>query len=118
MLTKVRGDERGIAMPVALTVSFVVMLLSIFVVRLTLHDVEQSSYDRRRLLSVTAAEAGVKDYYAYMVQLLRNGEQNELSTMHCTLSAGVSTGPNEATYDATVEFYGSGGAVMACPPPS
>lgn len=117
-MIRFRDDERGLAMVVALTVSFVVMLLSIFVVRLAIHDVEQSSYDRRRLLSVTAAEAGIKDYYAYMVQLLRNGEQNELSTMHCTLSAGVSTGPNEATYDATVEFYGSGGAVMACPPPS
>jgi cytoskeletal protein CcmA (bactofilin family) len=116
-MIRFRDDERGLAMVVALTVSFVVMLLSIFVVRLAIHDVEQSSYDRRRLLSVTAAEAGIKDYYAYMVQLLRNGEQNELSTMHCTLSAGVSTGPNEATYDATVQFYGSGGAAMACPPP-
>jgi cytoskeletal protein CcmA (bactofilin family) len=118
MLTKLRDEERGLAMVVAVTVSFVVMLLSIFVVRLAIHDVDQSAYDRRRLLSVTAAEAGVKDYYAYMVQLLRGGEQNELSTMHCTLSAGVSTGPNQATYDATVEFYGAGGAVMACPPPS
>jgi cytoskeletal protein CcmA (bactofilin family) len=117
MLTRFRDDERGVAMVVALTVSFVVMLLSIFVVQLAIHDVNQSSYDRRRLLSVSAAEAGVKDYYAYMVQLLRSGEQNELSTMHCSLSAGVSTGPNVATYDATVEFYGSGGAVMACPPP-
>jgi cytoskeletal protein CcmA (bactofilin family) len=118
MLIRLRDDERGIAMVVALTVSFVVMLLSIFVVRLAIHDVDQSSYDRRRLLSVTAAEAGVKDYYAYMTQLLRGGEQNELSTIHCTLSAGVSTGPNQAIYDATIEFYGAGGTVMACPPPS
>jgi Tfp pilus assembly protein PilX/cytoskeletal protein CcmA (bactofilin family) len=118
MLTKFRDDERGVAMVVALTISFVVMLLSIFVVRLALHDVGQSSYDRRRLLSVNAAEAGVKDYYAYMTQLLRGGEQNELSTIHCTLSAGVSTGPNEATYDATIQFYGVAGSAMACPPPS
>jgi Tfp pilus assembly protein PilX/cytoskeletal protein CcmA (bactofilin family) len=117
MLTRFRDDERGVAMVVALTISFVVMLLSIFVVRLALHDVDQSSYDRRRLLSVSAAEAGVKDYYAYMTQLLRGGEQNELSTIKCTLSAGVSTGPNEATYDATIQFFGVAGSSMACPPP-
>ena len=118
MLTRFRDDERGVAMVVALTISFVVMLLSIFVVRLAIHDVDQSSYDRRRLLSVTAAEAGVKDYYAYMIQLLRGGQQNELSTIKCTLSAGVSTGPNEAVYDATIQFYGVAGTPMACPPPS
>jgi cytoskeletal protein CcmA (bactofilin family) len=118
MLTRFRHDERGVAMVVALTISFVVMLLSIFVVRLALHDVGQSSYDRRRLLSVSAAEAGVKDYYAYMTQLLRGGEQNDLSTIKCTLSAGVSTGPNEATYDATIQFFGVAGSAMACPPPS
>jgi cytoskeletal protein CcmA (bactofilin family) len=118
MLTKFRDDERGVAMVVAITVSFVVLLLSVFVVRLAIHDVDQSSYDRRRLLSVTAAEAGVKDYYAYLTQLLRGGEQNTLDTIQCSISASVSTGPNEATYDATIEFYGAAGAAMACPPPS
>jgi cytoskeletal protein CcmA (bactofilin family) len=117
MLTRWRDDERGIAMAVALTVTFGVLLLGVFVVRLAIHDVDQSSYDRRRLLSVTAAEAGVKDYYAYLTQLLRGGEQNELSTIQCSLSAGVSTGPNVATYDATIELYGAAGALMACPPP-
>jgi len=118
MLKTIRDDERGLAMVLAISVSFVVLLLSVFVVRLAIHDVDQSGYDRRRLLSVTAAEAGVKDYYAYMTQLLRGGEQNELTTIKCTLSASVSTGPNEAIYDATIQFYGVGGTPMACPPPS
>ena len=43
-------------MVLALTVTFVVLLLSLYVVRLAIHDVDQSGYDRRRLLSVSASE--------------------------------------------------------------
>ncbi|MBA3738677.1 MAG: hypothetical protein H0W97_08905, partial [Actinobacteria bacterium] len=118
MLTKIRDDERGVAMVLALTVTFVVLLLSLYVVRLAIHDVDQSGYDRRRLLSVTASEAGVNDYYAYLSELLRGGEQNTLSTIKCSLQAGVSTGPNTATYDATIQFYNAAGGTVACPPPS
>jgi cytoskeletal protein CcmA (bactofilin family) len=118
MLTKMRDDERGVAMVLALTVTFVVLLLSLYVVRLAIHDVDQSGYDRRRLLSVSAAEAGVNDYYAYLGGLLRGGEQNTLSDIKCSLQAGVSTGPNTATYDATIQFYNAGGATVVCPPPS
>ena len=105
-------------MVLALTVTFVVLLLSLYVVRLAIHDVDQSGYDRRRLLSVTASEAGVNDYYAYLSELLRGGEQNTLSTIKCSLQAGVSTGPNTATYDATIQFYNAAGGTVACPPPS
>jgi cytoskeletal protein CcmA (bactofilin family) len=118
MLRKVRDDERGIAMVLALVVTFVVLLLSVFVVQMAIHNVDQSSYDRRRLLSVTAAEAGVKDYYAYLSGLLRGGEQNTLDTIHCSLQAGVATGPNEAVYDASIQFYNAAGATMSCPPPT
>ena len=105
-------------MVLALTVTFVVLLLSLYVVRLAIHDVNQSGYDRRRLLSVSASEAGVNDYYAYLSELLRGGEQNTLSTIKCSLQAGVSTGPNVATYDATIQFYNAAGGAVACPPPS
>jgi hypothetical protein len=105
-------------MVLALVVTFVVLLLSVYVVRLAIHNVDQSSYDRRRLLSVTAAEAGVKDYYAYLTGLLKGGEQNTLDTIKCSIQATVSTGPNDATYDATIQFYDGAGATMTCPPPS
>jgi len=105
-------------MVLALTVTFVVLLLSLYVVRLAIHDVDQSGYDRRRLLSVSASEAGINDYYAYLSQLLRGGEQNTLSTIKCSLQAGVSTGPNTATYDATIQFFNAAGGSVACPPPS
>jgi hypothetical protein len=117
MLIKLRRDERGIAMVLAITVTFVVLLLSLFVVQLAIHDVDQSGYDRRRLLSVNAAEAGINDYYAYLGGLLRGGTQNTLSTVECSLNASVSTGPNEADYSATIQFYNASGAGVACPPP-
>lgn len=118
MLRKIRDDERGIAMVLALVVTFVVLLLSVFVVRLAIHNVDQSSFDRRRLLSVTASEAGVKDYYAYLSGLLNGGEQNALDTIHCSIESSVATGPNEAVYQATIQFYNASGATMSCPPPS
>lgn len=117
MLTKIRDDERGVAMVLALTVSFVVLLLSLFVVQLAIHDVDQSGYDRRRLLSVSASEAGVNDYYAYLRALLRGGQQDTLGTIQCSLQAGVSTGPNTATYDASIQFFNASGGAVACPPP-
>lgn len=118
MLLKIKRDERGVAMIVALLVTFVVFLLSFYVVNLAIHDVDQSSYDRRRLLSVNAAEAGVNDYYAYLGSFLRGSTQSELTTIQCSLSASVSTGPNLASYTATIEFFNSSGGVVSCPPPS
>jgi cytoskeletal protein CcmA (bactofilin family)/uncharacterized Tic20 family protein len=116
MTIKFWKDERGVAMVVALLISFVVLLLSVFVVQLAIHDVNQSSYDRRRLLSVNAAEAGVNDYYAYLGGFLHSGAStaNLLTTVQCSLDASVATGPNEASYHATVEFYDAGGSTVGC----
>jgi cytoskeletal protein CcmA (bactofilin family)/uncharacterized Tic20 family protein len=113
-------DERGVAMVVALLISFVVLLLSVFVVQLAIHDVNQSSYDRRRLLSVNAAEAGVNDYYAYLGGFLHSGAGTAqlLTTIQCSLDATVATGPNEANYHATIEFLNSSGGTVSCPPPN
>jgi hypothetical protein len=118
MLTKIRDDERGVAMVLALTVTFVVLLLSVFVVQLAIHDVDQSGYDRRRLLSVSAAEAGVNDYYAYLGGLLSGTPvPDQLGSIQCSLNASVSTGPNEADYAATIQFFNASGGAVACPPP-
>lgn len=116
MTIKFWKDERGVAMVVALLVSFVVLLLSVFVVQLAIHDVNQSSYDRRRLLSVNAAEAGVNDYYAYLGGFLHSGASlaQELTTIQCSLDATVATGPNEANYHATIEFLNSAGSSIGC----
>ena len=59
-------DERGIAMVVALLVTMVVTLISIAVVAQSVHDLDASGNDRRRLLSVNAAEAGTNAWYAHL----------------------------------------------------
>ena len=58
--------EDGVAMIVALMVSFVVLMLSTIVVAQSLHSLDASGYDRQRLLSVNAAEAGTNAWYHHL----------------------------------------------------
>src|SRR6266545_4727977 len=110
MLIRLRlGDERGVALVVALLVSFVVLLLGTAVVSLSLHNLDASGYDRRRLLSVGAAEAGLDTYYETI-------ERTPPSSLPCTLSGSVSSGPSTATYEASIEVFNAAGAEIACPP--
>jgi hypothetical protein len=66
MLNRLRNDERGVAMIVALLVSFVVLLLSIYVVNLSIHNSTSSAYDRTRVQSIASAEAGVNAFWSMM----------------------------------------------------
>ena len=110
MLIRLRlGDERGVALVVALLVSFVVLLLGTAVVSLSLHNLDASGYDRRRLLSIGAAEAGLDSYYETI-------ERTPPASLPCTLSGTVSSGPNTATYEASIKVYNGAGAEIACPP--
>jgi len=68
MLTRIRDEERGLAMVVALMVVFVVLLLSTVVAAQSIHNGNASGYDRRRLQSVGAAEAGLNYFYNYLEQ--------------------------------------------------
>src|SRR6185436_8629407 len=58
MLTRLRDEERGMAMVIALIVSMVLLTLATVIVAQSVHDAESSGMDRRRLQSVNAAEAG------------------------------------------------------------
>jgi Tfp pilus assembly protein PilX len=110
MLIRLRlGDERGVALVVALLVSFVVLLLGTAVVSLSLHNLDASGYDRRRLLSIGAAEAGLDSYYETI-------ERTPAASLPCTLSGTVSSGPSTATYEANIKVYNAAGAEIACPP--
>ncbi|MFB3737400.1 MAG: hypothetical protein ACE14W_00365 [Candidatus Velamenicoccus archaeovorus] len=66
MVKRLRDDERGVAMIVALLVSFVVLLLSIYVVDLSIHNSTSSAYDRTRVQSIASAEAGVNAFWSIM----------------------------------------------------
>ena len=110
MLNRLRlEDERGVALVVALLVSFVVLLLGTAVVSLSLHNLDASGYDRRRLLSIGAAEAGLDSYFETI-------ERTPAASLPCTLSGTVSSGPSTATYEASIKVYNAAGAEIACPP--
>jgi hypothetical protein len=104
------ADDRGVAMVTALLVMFVVLLLSVSVVTVSIHNTESSGYDRRRLLAVQAAEGGIDWYYHHLAV---TGPQN----FECTNTGNVNTGPNTAEWTASILLRDANNAVLACPPP-
>lgn len=116
MLIKMR-EERGMAMVVALLVSFVVLMLSTVVVAQSIHALNGSGYDRQRLLSVNAAEAGVDYWWEYVQNTaLTSFSPCNTSTGTLTKTGTLSSGPSAATYSATATFYSSDGSTkLSCP---
>jgi Tfp pilus assembly protein PilX len=110
MLSKM-NEERGVAMVVALLVAMVVTLISIAVIAQSIHDLDASGSDRRRLLSVNAAEAGTNAWYAHL--------QTEAvsSPTYCDpLAETIATAPAAASYSAVATFYAADGTTeMTCP---
>jgi hypothetical protein len=106
---RARGEE-GLAMVVGLMVSFVVLMLSLVVVSQSIHSLNASGYDRQRLLSVNAAEAGVDYWWQYM-------QVTPAGSVDCgAKSATLGSGPNTTSFSANATFYGSDGTTeMACP---
>jgi hypothetical protein len=105
------SDERGVAMITALAVMFVVLLLSVSVVSVSIHNTESSGLDRRRLLAVQAAEGGIDWYYHH---LATTGP----ASLECAKLGAVDTGPNTAEWSASIVLKDSNGVVLSCPPPS
>lgn len=111
MRMRLRDDE-GLAMVVALLVSFVLLILATVVVAQSIHDVNSSSYDRRRLQSVTAAEAGNNFYYAVL-------QSTPVTSLNCNaVTQTIASAPTTATFTATPTFYDATGAVMPCLSPT
>ncbi len=106
------NDEEGMAMVIALMVSFVLLLLSITVVAQSIHAVNGSSYDRRRLTSLDAAEAGGNYYYAYLQSI-------PAASVSCSaLTQTIASSPVAASFTATPTFYDASTPtpnVMTCP---
>ena len=119
MLSRLRDDEQGIAMIIAVSVAFVVLMLATVVVAQSIHSLDSSGYDRERLLSVNAAEAGTNRWYAYLqttpaLSMSVDAGCNS-STGLLTLSDTVQSGPSAAAYAAVGTFYGSDGVTqMSC----
>ena len=100
-------EESGFALVTALMVSFVVLILGMAVVQLSLHNSNASGYDRKRVQTIAAAEAGLDYYYSY---LQSTGGQSPA----CSVTKTLTTSP-AATFTVTPTFYNSSGVVLACP---
>lgn len=109
MLSRLRArwaDERGVAIITAMLVSMVVLTLGVTSVTLALHNTEESAYDRRRVQSVAAAEAGINYYFSHL-QSVPAGQ------FECQIDGTLSGTPSTA-YSASVEFFDAAGNEMEC----
>jgi hypothetical protein len=97
-------------MVVAIMVSFVVLLLSVFVVQLSIHNSTQSAYDRKRITSVAAAEAGIDAFWATV-------QSTAPQSLPCAtpLTGTLGSSPGTATYSAQPTYYDASGGTLACP---
>src|SRR6266498_4466514 len=91
MVTRIRDDERGVAMVVAVMVVFVVMLLATVVFSQAVHNSTASGYDRKRLQSVDAAEAGLNYFFNYLEHTPPCASQPSGSCSSASLSARCGT---------------------------
>jgi len=99
MFQRIHRDESGFAMVFAVLVVFVVVMLSITVLSLSIHNSEQSAYDRQRVTSVVAAEAGVDDAWNRI-------QTTAPESLPCTTHTGsVEAEPGPATFSATYTWY-------------
>src|SRR3954462_6627335 len=110
MFVRLRNEERGMAMVIALLVSLVIVTLSIFIVQLSLHNSTQSAYDRNRVTSVSAAEAGIDQMWATL-------QSTGPSSLPCSSPATgtISSSPATGSYSVTATYYKSDGTTYSCP---
>ena len=110
MLRRMHRDERGVAMVIAVTVSFVVLLLSLYIVQLSIHNSTQSAYDRKRVTSIAAAESGIDRMWSVL-------EVSTPETLPCSsaLTGTLGSSPGTATYSVSVTYYNSTGTALTCP---
>jgi len=101
------SEERGVALITALLVSMVVVSLAVVVVGLSLHNVNSSSSDRKRVDAVDAAEAGIdatlSSFRSVTIAALPcPGDASLTSTLNTTPVAQYTVTPYYyATYPAT-----------------
>jgi Tfp pilus assembly protein PilX len=107
MLRRLRDDERGMALIIALLITFVIVLLSITVVDISIHNVQQSAYDRKRVQSVNASEAGVDYVWNRLEQTAPDALpwNSTTKTSTFTPSTPLGTGPGQASFSSTVQYF-------------
>jgi hypothetical protein len=113
MLRRLRRDERGVALVTAMLVVFVITILATVVIDQSIHNSTQSAYDRKRLQSVDASEAGLNYFYNYME---RTAAQSLTSTFP---AQSVGSAPGTSSFTITPTWYGCQGllSTQTCVPP-
>lgn len=116
MLMRLRDEERGVAMIVSLAVAFIVLLLATVVVAQSIHSLDASGYDRERLLSINAAEAGTNHWYAYLQTTpslsMAVDPGCDAGTGQLTIADVVQSGPSAAAFDSVGTFYAADGTTQ------
>jgi adhesin HecA-like repeat protein len=107
MLTRIRSDERGVTLVVSMIIVFIVMILATVVVDQAIHNSTQSGFDRKRLQSVDAAEAGLN----YVFNQLEQTPAQSLST--ATVTGSVAVAPGTSTYSVQPTFYSDAAGTQA-----
>lgn len=109
-LARLHRDEEGVAMVIAMMIVFVVVLLSIVIFDLSIHNTQQAAYDRRRVTSVAAAEGGI-DRAWNLVQFTAPED------LPCSESGSLGTTPGPAGYDIEYTWYDAADVPMPCSDP-
>jgi hypothetical protein len=104
------------ALIIALLITFVIVLLSITVVDLAIHNVQQSAYDRKRVQSVNSSEAGVDYVWNTIEQTSPELLSWDGATKLGTYSGSLNTGPGRASFSATVQYFDSTQTAMTTQP--
>jgi Tfp pilus assembly protein PilX len=102
MFIRLHRDERGVTLIFALLATFVVLLLSIYVLDQSLRSQDQAARDRKRLTAENAAEAGLNWFF----NNIQNAPATSNSTLQMTPYTGsLISGPNSVSFTATPSFY-------------
>src|SRR5919201_1697870 len=105
MLTRIRREESGVALITALLVTMIVASLALVVAQLSIHNVGASNYDRKRVQSVNAGEAGVDATWNTLEQTQPQNLPWDAASHTSTFTGTLGTGPGTASYTSTVAYY-------------
>ena len=112
MTTKYRAGEEGVALITAAIILMIVATISVTVVGLSIHNSDQSEFDRGRTQAIAAAEAGLDAYL--QVAASQSGQSACQGTWQ---NQDLPTKPL-THYDVTVSLYSSyppnDGSLIAC----
>jgi hypothetical protein len=96
-------------MVVSLLVAMVVLILSTIVVGQSIHALNASGYDRKRLTSIAAAEAGMNYWFSYL-------QTTPAASLDCsTKTQTIASQPATSSFSAVAVFYNASSTVMTCP---